>query len=291
MARIFMTGNRGFFGTRFQSVYGHQHDILGVDVDDVDIVDEKAVRDAVAGFKPDLVVHAAAITSTEFSDANPELTRRINVDGAVNVAGAAASTGARMIFFSTEQVFNGNPTPGPYTESDEPVPNTMYGQTKLEAERRLTGIIDDLWVLRFTWLFGLPERNMPVNPNILWNTFRIALAGTRVSVPRDEFRGHTYGYDMIDRILSVQDLPHGTYHIGSRNDMDRYDVTCHILRDLGLGSRVDDLVEADTEKYRDAARDVRLDTGKITGQGITFEESVDALSRALSEFGLRGTLG
>ncbi|MCK4516195.1 MAG: sugar nucleotide-binding protein, partial [Spirochaetaceae bacterium] len=77
--------------------------------------DAEAVRATVGEFRPDLVLHAAAITSTEFSDANPELTRKINVDGAVNVGEAAQAVGARMIFFSTEQVFNGNTEPGTAT--------------------------------------------------------------------------------------------------------------------------------------------------------------------------------
>jgi dTDP-4-dehydrorhamnose reductase len=290
MSKILITGDRGFFGTRFHSVYDHTHEVLGIDAADVDIVDAGAVRRVVLGFKPELVIHAAAITSTDFSNANPELTRRINVDGAVNVGEAARSVGARMIFFSTEQVFNGNTGPGPFTESHEPKPNTMYGETKLEAEAKLKEVSEQLWVLRFTWLFGLPERNMPVNPNILWNTMLIALTGVRTPVATNEYRGHTYGYDMISRILDVQDLPYGTYHIGSRNDVGRYDNTCHILRELGLGSRVDELVEPDTNKYRNGPRDVRLDTSAIADLGIRFEESTEALSRALSEFGLRGAM-
>ena len=115
MSKILITGDRGFFGTRFHSLYDHVHDVLGIDADDVDIVDAEAVRATVGEFRPDLVLHAAAITSTEFSDANPELTRKINVDGAVNVGEAAQAVGARMIFFSTEQVFNGNTEPGTAT--------------------------------------------------------------------------------------------------------------------------------------------------------------------------------
>jgi len=258
---------------------------------EVDIVNPDAVRSAITAFRPDVVVHAAAITSTEFSNSNPDLTRRINVEGAANVAAAAAEAGSRLIFFSTEQVFNGNTEGGPYSEEHTPVPNTMYGETKMQAEGRLRETIDDLWILRFTWLFGLPERNMPVNPNILWNAVQLALAGKRTPVARREFRGHTYGYDMIETILDVLDLPTGTYHIGSRTDLDRYDITCHILKELGLGARIEELVEADDEKYAAAARDVRLDTGKLASLGITFDESPDALSRAIHEFGLAGALG
>ncbi len=291
MARVLITGNRGFFGTRFHALYDGDHTVVGIDKDDVDIVDAEAVERVVREARPELVIHAAAITATAFSNEHPDLTRKINVDGAVNVARAAREVGAKLIFFSTEQVYNGNGEPGPYTEEDEAHPDTMYGRTKLEAESLLRDIIEELWILRFTWLFGLPERAMPVNPNILWNAVRIALKGERTAVAVDEYRGHTYGYDMLDRVMKVPEIPYGTYHIGSTNDLGRYEITRAILGELGLSdSRVSELLEADTEKYAGKPRDVRLATDKIAHHGITFEPSLAAASRALAEFGLRGAV-
>lgn len=294
MSRIMITGNQGFFGTRFELRFGAQHTILGVDKDEVDIVDEAAVREAVQAFRPELVIHAAAVTATAFSNEHPDLTRRINVDGAVHVAQAAASVGARMIFFSTEQVFNGNEEPGPYRESDEPLPDTMYGITKLEAEAKVKEAIDDLWILRFTWLCGLPERApdgraLPVNPNIIWNALQIALQGERVQIPVHEYRGHTWGHDMIGAVMQVPEIPYGTYHIGSRNDLGRYEVTRHVLRELGLTERrIAELVEPDHERYAHRHRDIRLDTSLICDAGIPFETTEVAISRALRESGLLG---
>jgi len=287
VAKLLFTGNRGFFGTRFEAIFGDRHTILGIDKDDVDIVNADAVNTVFEQFRPELVIHAAAITSTDFSNAQPELTRRINVDGAVNVARACRAVGARLIFFSTEQVFNGNQESGPYAETDTAVPNTAYGETKLEAESLLREITEELWILRFTWLFGLPERNMPVNPNILWNAFQIAVSGKKTAVATNEFRGHTYGYDMITQVMNVPDIPYGTYHIGSSNELGRYELTRHILAEMGLEDRLDDLLLPDEKKYS-KPRDIRLSTDKLAAAGITFPESSEALSRCLSEFGLRG---
>jgi dTDP-4-dehydrorhamnose reductase len=290
MAKILLTGNRGFFGSRLQRAYEKEHEIVGVDKDEIDIVDAAAVTELLHRAKPELIIHAAAVTSTDFSDENPELTRKINVDGATNVAKAASKVGAKLIFFSTEQVFNGNREPGPYSEESVPQPNTMYGETKLAAEQAVAELIDDLWILRFTWLFGLPERNMPVNPNILWNALRIAATGRRTRVATNEYRGHTYGYDMIERVMRVPSLPYGTYHIGSRCDLGRYELTCLALKYMGLGQKVGNLVEADDQKYA-VPRDVRLDTKKISDHGINFDPSELSVERALKEFGLFGTFG
>ena len=286
MARILFTGNRGFLGSRFHRLYDQQHRVLGIDKDNVDILDAAALERCFRDFRPEIVYHAAAITSTDFSNANPELTEQINVDGAVNVARATRNVGGRLVFISTEQVFNGNPEPGPYSEEATPVPNTMYGRTKLEAEGQLREILEELWILRFTWLFGLPERRLPVNPNILWNAVQIALTGRRSRVATREFRGHTYGYDMLEALIRVPEIPYGTYHIGSRNDLDRFELTREILRELGLGDRLGELLQADEEKFRETPRDIRLDAGRIAAEGISFGESREAISRCLREFSL-----
>jgi dTDP-4-dehydrorhamnose reductase len=156
----------------------------------------------------------------------------------------------------------------------------------LEAEDKLKEILEELWILRFTWLFGLPERNMPVNPNILWNAVEIALGGRKSAVATGEYRGHTYGYEMLDAIMKVPDLPYDTYHIGSRNDLDRYDITRYALTEMGLGSRLSDLLEADPEKFKEAPRDIRLNTDKLAAAGVRFSDSTEAITRCLKEFGL-----
>lgn len=288
MAKVLITGNKGFFGSRFERYYRSKHEVFGIDRDDVDIVDRNAVMNTVRSFNPDIVIHAAGITVTSFSDKYPDLTKQINVDGAVNVADAAQEVGARLLFFSTEQVFNGNDEPGPYSETDRPVPDTMYGRTKLEAEDLLRKRIDNLWILRFTWMFGLPEFGQMVNPNVVWDALRIALSGRPARIPVNEYRGMTWVYHMLRNILSVLDLTPGTYHIGSQNDMGRYDVFRHIFGELGIDYRADELLLPDYDKYPDGPRDIRLNTDKLSVSGIRFPTTAEAITDCLSAFMLKG---
>ena len=102
MAKILFTGNRGYLGSRFPLIHGKDHTILGIDKQDVDILDGAALKDCFDSFGPDLVIHAAAVTDTAFSNSHPELTERINVEGAVNIAEEARRIGAKLIFISTE---------------------------------------------------------------------------------------------------------------------------------------------------------------------------------------------
>lgn len=287
MKKILLTGGNGFFCTRFAKKYNTSYKILSTDVPELDITDETKVMEVFKAFNPDYVIHAAAIASTDFCNNNPEVAYSVNVTGALNVAKACKEVSAKMVFISTEQVFNGNLESGPYTEDDTPNPDTMYGKNKLEAEKLLKEILDEIWILRFTWLFGLPERNCGMSPNILWNTISIALEGKRTKVTCNEYRGLTYVHELIDHFSKVFNIPYGTYHIGSHNNLSRYDVSCLILKESGLEERVDELIERDTEKYKDHRRDIRLCTDKIRRYGIEFSDTKDAIKKCIEEFKLK----
>ena len=279
--KILITGAKGFFGTRFIQRYQHEFDILGLDVEQLDITDKPAVDSTFAQFKPDYVIHAAAIAVTDFCNKHPDVAHKVNVGGAINVANACKAQGAKLVFISTEQIFNGNPEAGPYTEQDTPVPDTVYGQNKLEAEHELKSILDEMWVLRFTWLFGLPERHTSINPNVLWNAMQALTNGEVMQERRNEFRGLTYVHELIEQFPKIFTIPYGTYHTGAHNPASRYDIAEHILSELGQTARLAELLEANDAPK---TRDVRLDTSKLAAEGVTFTESKLAITKCLREF-------
>lgn len=287
MKKVLLTGGNGFIGTRFREAHHHKFEILSTDVGELNILNGDKVEDALNLFKPDYVIHAAAIALTDFCNKNPEKCHLINVTGAANIAEACKKTGSKMIFLSTEQVFNGNPEPGPYTEKNTPVPDTMYGRNKLEAEGLIKDILDNYLILRFTWMFGVPERNKPVASNILWSTIEAALKGEQIKVPVNEYRGLTYVNELMDQFDKIMNMPSGTYHIGSENSKSRYDIVCLILEEMGLRHRIDELIIKDTEKYPDRPRDARLNTSLIQSMGITFSSTSDAIIRCIKEYSLR----
>lgn len=287
MKKILLTGGNGFFCTRFVQKYKNEYEILSASSSMLDITDKAKVTETIKSFKPDYVIHAAAKASTEFCDKNPELAYKINVTGAINVAKACKRAHSKMIFLSTEQVFNGNVESGPYTEEDIPCPNTMYGKNKLEAEGLLKEVLDALWIVRFTWLFGVPERNCGMSSNILWDTLATILQGKKIKVTPNEFRGLTYVHEVVDQFSKIFELPYGTYHVGSHNSLSRYDICSLIFKELGLEYRIEELLAVDFEKYKDHPRDVRLCTDKIKSYGLEFSESKDGIVKCLSEFKIK----
>lgn len=287
MKRVLLTGGNGFIGTRFNEAHRHNFDIHSFGSGELNILDRKKIEEIFKILKPDYVIHAAAIALTDFCNNNPDKCYEINVTGAVNIAEACKKTGSKMIFLSTEQVFNGNPEPGPYSEGDTPVPDTIYGKNKLEAEGLIKNILDDYLILRFTWMFGMPERFRPVVANILWSTIETALKGEQIEVPSNEFRGLTYVNELMDQFDKIIDLPSGTYHIGSENSKSRYDIVCLILEEMGLGHRISELVFKDTKKYASHPRDVRLNISLIKSHGITFSNTEDAIICCIDEYNLK----
>jgi len=287
LKKILLTGSRGFFGSRFIRSLGRDYEIIATTSDSLKITIRSDVENIISAVKPDYVVHAAAIAETDFCNKNPERCRAVNVEGTMHFADAVKKTGSRLVFLSTEQVFNGNAEAGPYTESDTPVPDTEYGKNKLEAESYIISECRDYLILRCTWMFGVPSKGLPVSPNLLWNTMQMILKGEPFKVPANEYRGITYIDDMLDRFNTILGLPEGVYHTGSVNNMSRYETVCHIFDALGIGSRIPELVIRDDEKYSGSPRDVRLDTSAARGLGIVFPDTAESLSRCISENYLR----
>lgn len=283
MKKLLFTGGKGFFCTRLKEYYVDKYEILSTDKDDLDIGDEEKVLAVFKEFKPDYVLHAAAIAVTDFCNKHPELAHKVNVQGAINVAKACKSVNAKMIFISSEQIFDGNTESGSYDEAHKAVPDTVYGQNKLEAEGILKGILEELWIVRFTWMFGLPKKDYGITSNIMWDTVSSILKNEKMKAPVNEYRGMTYVNEMIENFEKIFALPYGTYHLGSRNDLSRYEVVKLIIKELGFKDSLEELLEADNEKYKENPRDIRLNTDKIKRYGIKFSATEDAIKRCIRE--------
>lgn len=283
--KILITGAAGFLGSRVYKVYKNKYDITPLTTKDLDITDHEAISFMLEKVKPDIIFHGAAISATKACEDNPQLAYRVNVEASVNIAKIARKIGARMLFVSSEQVFNGNVNEGPYSEEDEAIPNTVYGQTKLEAEKLLRQEIDELWILRLNWMFGLPERNVPNNSNLFWKLIYAVVSDKPIKIASNEYRGITYVYDLIDNLENIFELPYGTYHFGSENEKSTYDTAVFMLEQMGVSKeRIDKIVIRDEDKYKDKKRDLRMSYEKIKSFGININTSRQSIERALKEF-------
>ena len=284
--KILITGGSGFLATRFKKRFEKEYEILALGRDELDITDKNNVESKFQEFNPDIVIHTAAIADTGKCENDPELSYKINVQGSINVARACKNINAKLVHMSSEQVYNGNEESGPYTEETTPVPNTVYGEHKLKSEDEIKAILDEVWILRLTWLFGMPERNLKVNSNILFNTIKNILRGEEFKEPVNEYRGMTYVYDMVENIQKLFSIPYGIYNAGSENELSRYQVVEELLKALGRDDLRDSKFKKDIERFKNKLRDLRISNSKLREQGIKFPTTEEGILRAIKEYAL-----
>lgn len=286
MDKILVTGSKGFFASRFIEYYRDKYEIISFGHNTLDITDEHKTIETIKEIKPRYIIHAAAISDTGACERNPEVSYKVNVEGSANIAKGSAEIGAKLIYLSSDQLYNGNSEEGPYTE-EEPCPNTVYGRHKLEAEETAARIAKEAVSLRLTWLFSLPERNKKISSNMIWNVVRAGLKNEAVKLPVNEYRGLTYVYNLIENFEKILELPCGSYNAGSENNLTTYDIGKLVLENMGLSHRSNDLLIRDEERFKDIKHDLRISNEKLRNYNIYFPSTEEAVSRCINDFNFK----
>lgn len=157
--KLFLTGGRGMLGRTLQRHF-RQHDLFVADLPEIDITDGSCVERAVAAFKPDVVIHCAAMTQVDACETEGDKAYRVNALGSAYVARAAERHHARLIALSTDYVFDGR-LDRPYHEFDATAPSTVYGASKLAGEEAVRRHCPDHTIVRVAWLYGEAGPSFP----------------------------------------------------------------------------------------------------------------------------------
>ena len=157
--RVLITGGHGQLGRALQAALTHD-EVTALGHPELDITDRERLSDALARFRPDLVIHAAAWTDTAGCERDPARALRVNGEGPGIVAEACRAAGAAMLYVSTNEVFDGE-TSSPYSENDSPNPINAYGRSKLEGEDRVQAGLEDHCIVRTSWLYGPGRDSFP----------------------------------------------------------------------------------------------------------------------------------
>ncbi|MGZ2355099.1 NAD(P)-dependent oxidoreductase [Streptomyces sp. 372A] len=233
--RLYITGADGSLGkalTQELSTDPRTADwpVLGVSVADFDIGDEHAVTASVESFRPDIVLHLAAISIVAACETDTELALRVNVAGVHQVAEACRRTGSRMVYISSDYVFDGVSAPeDDYRETDIPNPLSLYALTKLAGEQIAERVPEHL-VVRTSWLFGGAAEN---NDDVL-ATIRSAERGERQELIDDQYSRPTYTVDLaraLIHLITLDEFPTGLLHVANRNPATRYELGARALNE------------------------------------------------------------
>ena len=158
--KALVTGVKGQLGFDVMKVLeARGYEGVGVDVEDMDITDEAAVKRVIGEVAPDVIVHCAAYTAVDAAEDNVELCRKINVDGTLNIAKQAKEIDAKMIYISTDYVFNGQGEEPWDPDDPNKEPLNVYGQSKYEGELAVINTLDKYYIVRISWVFGENGKN------------------------------------------------------------------------------------------------------------------------------------
>lgn len=207
-------------------------EVIGLASKDADIRDPRQILNTVERTKPDWIVLAAAYTDVDGCETNPELAFDVNCRGAVNVAQAAKQFGSRLLFISSDYVFDGLNTK-PY-EVDEPVaPRSVYGRSKAEAEMQLRQVLPDVCIVRTSWLFGIGGKCFP--DAIL----KLAAKRTEIDVVADQRGCPTFAEDLASAIIQLcRQNAVGIVHATNRGECSWFDFAKEIVDAAGTQTMV-----------------------------------------------------
>ena len=272
---MLITGGKGQLGQALASALTGD-EVTAPGHEELDVTDRVAVTAAVEGLRPDVVIHAAAWTDTTACERDPERAITINGTGAGIVAVACGSVGGKMLYVSSNEVFDGEASE-PYTEDAATRAINAYGQSKLEGERAVSAATERYCLIRTSWLYGPGRVSFPEK----------VLSGAqehgKLRMVTDEVASPTYTVDLAEAIAKIARTDAlGVFHLTNAGGCSRLEWALAILEIAGMAHvRVEPVTQADfAAPYRKAVYS-RLWNTRAAALGITMRPWRDALGEHL----------
>ena len=283
--RILITGASGFVGSRVAEALRGCYELLTPSHRDMDVTSEEAADGYIQNTHPDVILHLAAISDTGYCEEHPEESYLANVVSVENIAKAAARHDIKMVWFSSDQVYNGNLEPGPLTEDMKLAPENHYGRHKLLAEERALAICPSSVALRATWMYDAPNPGMKTHNNFVVNFQKAIENNTPLHFATREFRGITWIEEVIQNLPHTFSLPGGVYNFGAENDKNTYETALEYAR--MLTESPEDLIIADTGRFPQHIRNISISMKKAHDASdgkIHFKNTLDGLNAFINSY-------
>ena len=284
--KVFVTGVRGQLGFDVVNECKKRgYEVIGVDIEEMDITDANAVERVITAACPDVVVHCAAWTAVDAAEdaENIPKVRAVNAIGTQNIANVCKILGCKLIYISTDYVFDGQGTKPWMPDQKDYRPLNVYGQTKLEGELAVAGTLEKYFIVRIAWVFGLNGKNF------IKTMLSVGKKYDTVRVVNDQIGTPTYTYDLARLLVDMAKTEkYGYYHATNEGGyISWYEFACEIFRQAGYPTKV---IPVTTQEYglSKAKRpfNSRLDKSKLIENGFTpLPDWKDALGRYLKEIG------
>lgn len=282
--KVLVTGVKGQLGYDVvNELTKRGHTAIGVDIDEMDITDKHSVQMVIEKTKPDAVIHCAAWTAVDLAEDDDKiaLVRAVNTDGTINIAEVCKKLNCKMMYISTDYVFNGQGTEPWKPDCKDYEPLNVYGQTKLGGELAVSNLLEKYFIVRIAWVFGVNGNNF------IKTMLNVGKKYDELTVVNDQIGTPTYTFDLARLLVDmIETEKYGYYHATNEGGyISWYDFACEIFKQAGYKTKVKPVT---TEEYglSKAKRpfNSRLDKSELIENGFKpLPTWQDALSRYLKE--------
>lgn len=278
--KVLVTGVKGQLGFDVvKELEKRGHVAIGTDVDNMNIINAETVHKVITDAAPDAVIHCAAYTAVDAAEDNIDLCRRINADGTRNIAEVCKELDCKMIYISTDYVFDGEGTHF-WQPDDARSPLNVYGQTKYEGELAVESLLEKYYIVRIAWVFGVNGKNF------IKTMLNLGKTRDHLTVVNDQIGSPTYTYDLAKLLVDMAETDkYGRYHATNEGICSWYDFACEIFKQAGYNHVTVSPVSA-SEYPAKAKRpsNSRMNKDKLTENGFKkLPTWQDALERYLKE--------
>ena len=280
--RILVTGVKGQLGYDVMNELAkREHTGIGVDVEEMDITDAAKVEQVIKESEVEAVIHCAAYTAVDAAEDNVEICHKINAEGTENIAKVCKELDLKMIYISTDYVFNGEGT-RPWEPDDEREPLNVYGQAKYEGELAVEKYLEKYYIVRIAWVFGVNGKNF------IKTMLNLSETHDELSVVNDQIGSPTYTYDLAKLLVDmVETDKYGRYHATNEGLCTWYEFATEIFRQAGKEITVHPVTSEQFPSKAKRPHNSRMSKDKLEANGFDrLPTWQDALNRYLKAIGV-----
>ena len=277
--KVLVTGTKGQLGYDVvNELEKRGHTAVAVDIEEMDITDAVSVERVITEAEVEAVIHCAAYTAVDAAEDNVEICRRVNAEGTENIAKVCKKLDLKMIYISTDYVFDGEGE-RPWEPDDERHPLNVYGQTKYEGELAVEKYLEKYFIVRIAWVFGVNGKNF------IKTMLKLSETHEELNVVDDQVGSPTYTYDLAVLLVDmVESDKYGRYHATNEGLCTWYEFAKEIFRQAGAEVKVNPVTSDMFPAKAKRPKNSRMSKEKLDANGFhRLPTWQDALERYLSE--------
>lgn len=276
--KVLVTGAKGQLGYDvIENLKKNNIEHIGIDKNEVDITNQRQIEEVIVDYKPNVVIHCAAYTAVDNAEDEKELCYLVNVIGTKNIAKACKTIDAKMVYISTDYVFDGEGKE-PFENIDKPNPINYYGKTKYEGELEVQSLIDKFFIVRISWVFGLNGNNF------VKTMLRLGKEKDEISVVDDQVGSPTYTYDLaILLIKMIKTDDYGIYNATNEGYCSWYEFAYEIFKQSKIDIKLNPIKTKDYPTKAKRPKNSRLSKNSIKKYG-KLRDWKEALAHYIKEY-------